>query len=70
MNLQYLKGHIVKTSAISRLKGNKEAHTPNTTRGMGDYTGTGVKAPVGKVKVTMGMPNKTKSAKKAPRSLA
>jgi hypothetical protein len=53
-------------------KKNKEAHTANTKYGMGDHYGTGVRAPIGKMRDdSMGMIAMTpKKLKKPPRSLA
>ncbi len=50
----------------------KQAHTPKSPKGMGDYYGTGVKAKVGKMREdSLGM-NSVPSKKllKPPRSLA
>jgi hypothetical protein len=57
---------------VKRLKGLKNAHTPNTKYGMGDYYGTGVRAKLGKVREdTLGMRNITpKKLKTPPRSVA
>lgn len=57
-------------------KGNRNppklAHTPKTKKGMGDYYGTGVKNPVGKVRdMTAGInPLDKKRLKSPPKSLA
>jgi len=49
----------------------KSAHTPKTKTGMGDYYGTGVKNPIGKVRDVMGMkPLGSKKLSKPPKSLA
>jgi hypothetical protein len=49
----------------------KIAHTPKSPKGMGDYYGTGVKAPIGKMRDGLGMQVVSKSKlKKPPRSLA
>lgn len=49
----------------------KLAHTANTRKGMGDFYGSGVKNPVGKVRDVMGLkPMSKKSVKTPPRSLA
>lgn len=53
------------------MKKHKEAHTANTKYGMGDYYGTGVKNPVGKVISSAGVnPAKPKRLTKPPKSLA
>lgn len=53
------------------LKSLKNAHTPNTKHGMGDFYGSGVRNPMGKVKDGMGMVTMSqKKLKKPPRSLA
>lgn len=51
-------------------KGLKNAHTSNSKKGMGDYSGSGIKNPIGKSKEIMGI--KSPSAKKLskPKSLA
>ena len=49
----------------------KLAHTANTRKGSGDFYGSGVKNPVGKVRDVMGLkPMSKKAAKTPPRSLA
>lgn len=49
----------------------KNAHTSNSKKGAGDYYGSGVRNPVGKVKEVMGMkPMSAKDLKKKPKSLA
>lgn len=51
-------------------KGLKEAHTPNTKKGMGDFYGTGVRNPQGRsLDISVQAVPKVKKAK-APRSLA
>ncbi len=49
----------------------KASHTPASPKGMGDFYGSGVRNPIGKMRDGMGIPtiNKTK-LKKAPKSLA
>lgn len=52
-------------------KVNKTIHTPNTQKGMGDFTGTAVKNPMGKMKEGAGLyPVSKKGMKKPPKSLA
>lgn len=48
------------------------AHTPKSSKGLGDYYGTGIRQPLGKLRGdTVGMVNLTpKELKKPPRSLA
>lgn len=49
----------------------KNSHTPNTKYGMGDYYGTGVRNPLGKVKEGLGVVQvKSKKLKKPPKTLA
>lgn len=49
----------------------KNAHTPNTKYGMGDYCGTGVKNKVGKLIEGSGMKTLSESKlKKPPKNLA
>lgn len=53
------------------VKGLKNAHTPNTKCGMGDYYGTGIKAPTAKLIDGMGLKEvPPKKTMKPPRSLA
>ena len=63
-----------KISSVPSIKGKtapKTAHTSNTKKGMGDYYGTGVKAPVGRMRDGMGMiPVTKKGLGKPPKSLA
>lgn len=48
----------------------REAHTMMTKHGMGDYYGSGIKNPMGKVRDGMGInPLTPKMLKKPPRSL-
>ena len=53
-------------------KGNKEAHTPNSKIGMGDFYGQAIKAKTGTLRHTnMGSVNtKNSDTKKPPKSLA
>jgi hypothetical protein len=53
-------------------KGLKNAHTPNTKIGMGDYYGQAIKQKVGRVRDDMinYTPSTPKSIKTPPRSLA
>lgn len=56
---------------MKKIKGLKEAHTPNTKIGKGDHYGSGIKNPVGKSKEILGVnPLKPKKMGKAPKSLA
>lgn len=57
---------------MKKLKGNKVAHTPNTKKGSGDFYGTGVRQPFGKMRSdSMGMIQLTpKKLKTPPKSLA
>lgn len=49
----------------------KNAHTPNTKLGMGDYYGTGVRQKIGRMREGMGMQEITpKKMKTPPKSLA
>lgn len=50
----------------------REAHVPNKKKGLGDYYGSGVRAPIGKMRGdSMGMIAVTpKKLKKPPKSLA
>ena len=53
------------------LKRTHEAHTTKSKFGMGDYYGSGVKNPVGKIRDVMGITDVTpKRLKKPPKSLA
>lgn len=45
-------------------------HTPNTSNGMGDYYGTGIKNPTGKIRSFMAEPLTTKIKAKRPKALA
>ena len=56
---------------MKKVKALKQAHTPNTKIGMGDYYGTAVKQPLGKMREGLGMiPVTPKKLGKPPRSLA
>lgn len=50
----------------------KISHTPRSSKGMGDYYGTGIRAKIGKMRSdSMGMVTLTsKELKKPPKSLA
>lgn len=51
----------------------KQAHTPMTQRGVGDYYGTGIKQKVGKMRdsyMVDSMPMSPKKMKTSPKSLA
>jgi len=53
------------------LKPGRNAHTANTKYGMGDYYGSGIKNPVGKIRdVTNFTEVKAKKLGKPPKSLA
>lgn len=46
-------------------------HTPKSSKGLGDYYGTGIKQPLGKMREGMGMVEiPPKKLRKPPRSLA
>lgn len=49
---------------------NKFAHTANTKYGMGDHYGTGIKAPLGKMRDGVGMVDIKNKLGKPPKSLA
>lgn len=50
---------------------NRFAHVQNTPYGMGDHYGTGVRAPLGKVRSDMGtVPLSKKKLKSPPKNLA
>lgn len=56
---------------MAKVKANKEAHVSNTKMGMGDYYGTGIKNPIGRVRDVFGAGViSKKSLKKPPKSLA
>lgn len=57
--------------AKSTVKALKNAHTPNTKLGMGDYYGSGIRNPVGKVIEGLGVKEMSKKQLSTPpRSLA
>jgi len=48
-----------------------QVHTPKSPKGMGDFYGTGIRQPLGKMRDGMGMQEITKAKmKKPPKSLA
>ena len=47
----------------------KTAHTPKSAKGMGDYYGSGIRNPIGKIRDVSGEKSPSK-LKKPPRSLA
>ncbi len=56
---------------VTAPKGLKTAHTPNTQKGMGDFYGQGIKAPVGKMRSGIGLKSVSKAKlKKPPKALA
>ncbi len=57
---------------MKNLKPLKNAHTPNTKYGMGDYYGSGIKNPIGKIiDSTVGFtPLSPKKLKNPPKNLA
>ena len=58
----------VKTAGIKPLK---NAHTSNAKKGMGTFTGQGVKQPVGKMRASYAVDRPQKlNTKKPPKSLA
>lgn len=53
------------------LKAARNAHTANTKHGMGDYYGSGIKNPMGKIRSVFGFTSSSPaSLKKPPKSLA
>jgi hypothetical protein len=49
----------------------KASHTPNTKYGLGDFYGSGLRAPLGKMREGVGMVQVSKKGlKKPPKSLA
>jgi len=54
---------------MKKVKVSKTAHTSNSKRGMGDYRGTGIRNPIGKIRDVSGEKSSSK-LKKPPRSLA
>ncbi len=62
---------MAKTSVAKGHKAPKSAHTSDSKKGMGDYYGSGVKNPVGKVRDSTLMKTRgSKNIGKAPKSLA
>lgn len=56
---------------MKKTKKYQEAHSANTKFGMGDYYGTGIRAPLGKMRDGMGMIElNPKQKKQPPKSLA
>ncbi len=56
---------------MKKMKPLKNAHTPNTKYGSGDYYGTGIRAKVGTIREDMITPKITsKKLKTPPKSLA
>ena len=56
---------------MKKAKAHKEAHVSNTKMGMGDFYGSAIKNPMGRMRDGMGMKNITpKKLKKPPKSLA
>lgn len=57
---------------MKKTKSPRFSHTANSPKGMGDYYGTGIRAPLGKMRDdSMGMIQVTpKKLKKPPKSLA
>jgi len=52
---------------MKKAKGLKNAHTPNTKYGMGDYYGTGIRQKFGKMRSdSMGMQEVTQKKLKTP----
>lgn len=52
-------------------KANKQAHTPKSPKGMGDYYGMGIKNKMGRIISGFGMDSiKSNKLKKPPKSLA
>jgi len=59
-----------KVTNVKPVKAPKSAHTSNSKKGVGDFYGTGIKNPVGKLGSGSSMPKiKSKTVGKAPRSL-
>lgn len=56
---------------MKKTKGLKTAHTANSKIGMGDYYGSGIRQPIGKMRDGAGLyPISKKGMKKPPKSLA
>jgi hypothetical protein len=51
---------------MKKLKKTKAAHTPKSQKGLGDYYGTGVRAPIGKMREGLGMQQLTHKKLKTP----
>lgn len=54
----------------SKPKPNKFAHTANTKYGMGDNYGTGIRAPIGKMRSGVGMADIKSKLETPPKKLA
>jgi hypothetical protein len=62
---------LAKVSVVKGIKAPKSAHTSNSKKGMGDYYGSGVKNPTGKVRDnTLLKTRGSKNLGKPPKSLA
>lgn len=60
----------VKPSAASKKPYNGAAHTPKSSKGLGDYYGTGIVAKLGRVRSGMGQEIlSTKKLAKSPKSV-
>lgn len=56
---------------MKKLKSTAAAHAPKSPKGMGDFYGTGMKNPIGKMGDTyMNSPMKSKKKGKPPKSMA
>jgi len=55
---------------MKSLKPNKEWHTSNSSKGMGDFYGTGLKAKVGRVRDNYDSPVPSGKLNKPPKNLA
>ncbi len=57
---------------MKKTKSNKTAHTSNSKIGMGDFHGSGIKNPIGRVRESMMdiRPKSSKDLGKPPKSLA
>ena len=57
--------------AMKRIKANKQARPSNSSNGMVNHFGSGIKNPVGTIRDVMGITNvKAKNLSKPPKSLA
>ena len=65
-----MKGGDANRQQPKKVGKNKFAHTPDTTYGMGDYYGTGIKAKIGRVREGMGAPLSKRQVGNPPKSLA